>query len=210
MLLVPFKRPLTSWTRQAAVTWLHLNIQCVQYGCDSDVFWLLSTATSLNTEVNALCMNYKWAWQSCPSFLWISKEALPASLGGNIVFVCKSDSVSRCVGVCVCAPEEALRQIKMDKIIIGRVVVTFLPLYGGRGRVGAEKEWWWWGASCYIITTCDPAPPKNAHIGYYCNTILPSLPECFEWLTKWCTLVKRAVGLWWMTHADHKKADIVF
>lgn len=39
----------------------------------------------------------------------------------------------------VCAPEEAVMQIKIDEIMMSRVIITFLPLNGGRGGEWTEE-----------------------------------------------------------------------
>lgn len=83
-------------------------------------------------------MNYRWTRPSCPSPLWISNVVLPASPGGNIV--CVSVGVGQRQCVCVLSRKKAVRQIKMDEIMMSRVVITFLPLNGGRGRVG-RRGW---------------------------------------------------------------------
>lgn len=107
---------------------------CVLYRCDSDVFWLLSTSTSLNTEVNAFRrMNYRWTWPSCPPLLWISKAVLPASPGGNLL------CVSLTVGAC--SRGGRLKKKKYE-IMMSRVVITFLPLNGGRGRRNSRGVVW--------------------------------------------------------------------
>lgn len=55
----------------------------------------------------------------------------------------------------MCVPAEAVRQMKTDEIMMSRVVITFLPLNGSRGRMGTEEE-----ASCDIITH---SPPIYSH-----------------------------------------------
>lgn len=113
--------------------------------CDGDVFWLLSTATSLNTKVDAFWhMNYRWTWASCPSLFWISKKVLPSSACGNTVCIC--DTVDVWVSLGVRAPEEAAGQTQMNEIMMSRAVITFLSL-----RRGEETEEGWEGFDWYLF-----------------------------------------------------------
>ena len=105
-------------------------------------------------------MNYRW---SCPSPLWISNVVLPASPGGNIVYV----SVSVDVGERQCVRElsrkKAVRQIKMDEIVMSRVVITFLPLNGGRERVGMEEGWGRFNVTSWQHAVNQSAPKLYSH-----------------------------------------------
>lgn len=125
-------------------------------------------------------MNYRWTRPSCPSPLWISNVVLPASLGGNIV--CVSVGVGQRQCVCVLSRKKAVRQIKKDAIMMSRVVITFLPLNGGRGRVGRGVG----EASCDVITTCHD--PVSSQLTLVClrNTTHPFILTYFDWwTTRW-------------------------